>query len=224
MDKQDDLLDSQGSRGSGSSLRATYNSGQEKYVEKESQRANRKHRCSIEREALKEEPIHPGAHGGELLGETSPTQQMTMCTHSKSSLNNNNPRGLVLGSHRVGLGKVASGKSGPVLRLPFRGHDESETSTNQGLFLELLNFIGNVNDMIHKVTLENAPGNNQMTTPIDESSDFSKKEQMAVVLRYVDRRGIKLVLTSTLNEINDSIIYETAQEMKLHIYMLASTM
>ncbi|XP_051120412.1 uncharacterized protein LOC127244118 [Andrographis paniculata] len=100
--------------------------------------------------------------------------------------------------------------------LPFRGHDESENSTCRGLFLEALSLLGSANESIHNVILRNAPKNNQMVSPsiqkgivncflneilksifeeidsdafallVDESSDVSKKEHMAVVLRYVD--------------------------------------
>ncbi|KAK9047973.1 hypothetical protein SSX86_033065 [Deinandra increscens subsp. villosa] len=103
--------------------------------------------------------------------------------------------------------------------LPFRGHDESETSLYRGHFLELLKVMGEINEEIGKVTLNNAPKNSQMTAPaiqkdicycfaqevlkmifeelgddvfsilVDESRDVSKKEQMAVVLRYVDKLG-----------------------------------
>ncbi|XP_021997455.1 zinc finger MYM-type protein 1-like [Helianthus annuus] len=104
--------------------------------------------------------------------------------------------------------------------LPFRGHDESEKSLYKGHFLELLKLLGEVNESIRKVILENAPKNSQMTSPqiqkevincfaqevlkqifeeldddvfsilVDESRDCSKKEQMAVVLRYVDKLGV----------------------------------
>jgi hypothetical protein len=104
--------------------------------------------------------------------------------------------------------------------LPFRGHDESETSLNQGLFLGHLEFLGDQNEMARKVILDNAPRNCQLTSPriqkditncfveevvksiideigngvfallVDESSDISRKEQMATVLRYVDARGL----------------------------------
>ncbi|XP_024990565.1 zinc finger MYM-type protein 1-like [Cynara cardunculus var. scolymus] len=57
--------------------------------------------------------------------------------------------------------------------LPFRGHDESEMSISKGMFLETLALIGDCNEDV-----------------VDESSDVSKKEQMTVVLRYVDARGI----------------------------------
>ncbi|KAK1369055.1 zinc finger MYM-type protein 1-like [Heracleum sosnowskyi] len=100
--------------------------------------------------------------------------------------------------------------------LPFRGHDESEKSFHRGHFLELMKYTQNQNEGVRKVTLKNAPGNSQMVSPkiqkdichcfaqeilksilseigdhvfallVDESSDVSKKEQMAIVLRYVD--------------------------------------
>ncbi|KAJ0968084.1 hypothetical protein J5N97_025001 [Dioscorea zingiberensis] len=103
--------------------------------------------------------------------------------------------------------------------LPFRGHDESSSSSSQGNFLELLKFMGNLKQEIKDVTLENAPKNAKLISSdiqkdiinaaatktinmivkdigdalfsilVDESSDISMKEQMAVVLRYVDKKG-----------------------------------
>ncbi|XP_076926157.1 uncharacterized protein LOC143589218 [Bidens hawaiensis] len=103
--------------------------------------------------------------------------------------------------------------------LAFRGHDESEESLYRGNFIEFLKVFGELSEEIGKVILGNAPGNNQMTSPsiqkelcncfaeevlkrifeelnddvfsilVDESRDISKKEQMAVVLRYVDKLG-----------------------------------
>ncbi|KAG7583845.1 Ribonuclease H-like superfamily [Arabidopsis suecica] len=104
--------------------------------------------------------------------------------------------------------------------LPFRGHDESEKSANRGNFVELLKYTADQNEVVSKVILDNAPGNNQMTSPkiqkdivhcfaeevvksiieeidhdvfgllVDESADVSDKEQMAVVFRFVDKNGI----------------------------------
>ncbi|KAI3690317.1 hypothetical protein L2E82_48297 [Cichorium intybus] len=104
--------------------------------------------------------------------------------------------------------------------LPFRGHDESATSLHRGQFLETLKLIRKFSSEVREVTLENAPGNNQVIAPkiqkhiaycfsqeilkavfdglgkdvfallVDESNDVSKKEQMAVVLRYVDGFGL----------------------------------
>ncbi|XP_076921231.1 uncharacterized protein LOC143582593 [Bidens hawaiensis] len=103
--------------------------------------------------------------------------------------------------------------------LAFHGHDESEESLYRGNFIEFLIVFGELSEEIGKVILGNAPGNNQMTSPsiqkelcncfaeevlkrifeelnddvfsilVDESRDISKKEQMAVVLRYVDKLG-----------------------------------
>ncbi|XP_070660515.1 uncharacterized protein [Malus domestica] len=103
--------------------------------------------------------------------------------------------------------------------LAFRGNDESEHSSNHGNFLELLQFLADHNEDVKAVTLKNAPENHKLTSPdiqkdivnacatetiktiikdigtslfsilIDESRDVSTKEQMAIVLRYVDKNG-----------------------------------
>ena len=99
----------------------------------------------------------------------------------------------------------------------FRGHDESSKSRNQGNFLELLKLLASYNDEVAKVVLENAPQNCKYTSHqiqkellqilssrvkksireeigdfkfciiVDEARDESKKEQMALVLRFVDK-------------------------------------
>ncbi|GKE58689.1 zinc finger MYM-type protein 1-like protein [Tanacetum coccineum] len=61
-----------------------------------------------------------------------------------------------------------------------RGRDERVGSKNRGNFLEILNLLGSYNEEIASIVLENAP---------DEASDESKKEQMAIVLRFVDNKG-----------------------------------
>ncbi|CAN1142139.1 Zinc finger MYM-type protein 1 [Linum perenne] len=106
--------------------------------------------------------------------------------------------------------------------LLFRGHDESEDSPNRGLFLSLLEFYASDIEHVKSVVLGNAPKNLQMTSPdiqkdivhalaletsklitkdigddffailADESRDVSVKEQMGVVLRYVDGKGCVL--------------------------------
>uniref|UniRef100_A0A2N9GI12 TTF-type domain-containing protein n=1 Tax=Fagus sylvatica TaxID=28930 RepID=A0A2N9GI12_FAGSY len=102
--------------------------------------------------------------------------------------------------------------------LAFRGHDESSDSSDKGNFLELLQFLADHNESINEV-IQNCPKNNKLTHPniqkdivnaaacettnaiikdldngffsvlVDESRDTSIKEQMAVVLRYVDKKG-----------------------------------
>ncbi|KAM5582361.1 hypothetical protein ABKV19_002668 [Rosa sericea] len=103
--------------------------------------------------------------------------------------------------------------------LAFRGHDESDNSSNQGNFLELLQFLADHDEEVRAVALKNAPENLKMTSPIiqkdivnaaavettnaiirdmdnalfsilvDEARDVSIKEQMAVIFRYVDKNG-----------------------------------
>ena len=105
------------------------------------------------------------------------------------------------------------------LGLAFQGHDEFEDSSNQGNFLELFKFLASHNDKIQGVVGQNAPENLKLTSPeiqkdivnaiaietvnaiihdigdalfsilVDESRDISMKEQMAVVLRYAEKRG-----------------------------------
>ncbi|XP_026431207.1 zinc finger MYM-type protein 1-like [Papaver somniferum] len=101
----------------------------------------------------------------------------------------------------------------------FRGYDESKSPRNRGNFIELLKFSATLNENVNSVVLENTPGNAKYTSPsvqkeilsiisnrvgskireeignakycilVDESRDASKKEQMVIVLRYVDMYG-----------------------------------
>nr|XP_033514414.1 zinc finger MYM-type protein 1-like [Nicotiana tomentosiformis] len=105
------------------------------------------------------------------------------------------------------------------LGLSFRGHDESQSSTNRGIFLELLQWYRDIDRDIGSIILENAPRNEIMCSPsiqkdivdacaketitaiiedldvdffgilVDESKDISHKEQMTLVLRYVNKEG-----------------------------------
>ncbi|XP_058739937.1 uncharacterized protein LOC131612140 [Vicia villosa] len=103
--------------------------------------------------------------------------------------------------------------------MPFRGSDESLNSLFKGPFLELVDTLKEINPEIASV-INCAPGNNLMTSPkiqkdlaaacaceitqqiicdiaddvfcvlIDESGDVAGKEQMAVVIRYVNNEGL----------------------------------
>ncbi|XP_021769731.1 zinc finger MYM-type protein 1-like [Chenopodium quinoa] len=107
--------------------------------------------------------------------------------------------------------------------LAFRGHDESDESYNRGNFLELLKWLGEKVEEERQHTLENAPKNCQMIAPsiqkdiinccakettrctieevgddyfailADESSDVSQKEQLSLVLRFVNRDSGKVM-------------------------------
>jgi hypothetical protein len=102
---------------------------------------------------------------------------------------------------------------------PFRCHDESLDSINQGNFLEMVKLIAFYDAEIGEVVLGNTPHNAKYTSPsiqkeilniiasnvqreirkeigdakffllVDESRDESKREQMAVVIHFVDRKG-----------------------------------
>ncbi|KAL4602860.1 hypothetical protein ACB092_10G083500 [Castanea dentata] len=103
--------------------------------------------------------------------------------------------------------------------LAFRGHDESQGSSDKGNFLELLQFLGDHNesikevmqntwkncklthhdiqkDMVNAIAHETSKaiiedlGNGFFSILVDESRDISAKEQMALVLRYVNKQGI----------------------------------
>ncbi|XP_024042864.1 zinc finger MYM-type protein 1 [Citrus clementina] len=101
----------------------------------------------------------------------------------------------------------------------FRGHDESKKSLNRGNFLQLLKAFASNNEKIAEVILDKAPKYASYISPniqkeilhvfsmkvkkaireeirdakfyliVDESRDESKKEHMAVVLRFVDKDG-----------------------------------
>ncbi|CAO2170109.1 unnamed protein product [Urochloa humidicola] len=104
--------------------------------------------------------------------------------------------------------------------LPFRGHDESKESYNRGNFIEFRDCLAEHDPKLGKAVGENGADNSCLLSPdiqrdivecfanevlhsileelgndvfcllVDESRDVSCKEQMAVVLRYVDKHGI----------------------------------
>ncbi|XP_060201355.1 uncharacterized protein LOC132629917 isoform X3 [Lycium barbarum] len=134
------------------------------------------------------------------------------------------------------------------LGLPFRGHDESISSTNRGIFLELLQWYGAMNQEVGSIILQNAPKNEMMCCPkiqkdivdacaketikaiiedldgdyfgilVDESKDISHKEQMALVLRYVDKKGEVIERFVGIVHVNDT----SARSMKETIYSFLS--
>ncbi|XP_057250623.1 uncharacterized protein LOC104908187 [Beta vulgaris subsp. vulgaris] len=103
--------------------------------------------------------------------------------------------------------------------LPFRGHDEKESSLSRGNFVSLLTLLSQHDPEYSKVVFKLVPGNCQLTSPVvqkdiinacakettkailedmnggffailaDESADVSDKEQMALCLRYVNKKG-----------------------------------
>lgn len=118
--------------------------------------------------------------------------------------------------------------------LPFRGNDESNESINRGNFLKLLQFLAEHNEKINKVVLKNAPENLKLISPriqsdivntiaietanaiirevgdslfsvlVDEARDVSVKEQMAVALHFVDKRGFVVERFIGIVHVNDT--------------------
>ncbi|XP_047257523.1 zinc finger MYM-type protein 1-like [Capsicum annuum] len=114
------------------------------------------------------------------------------------------------------------------------GHDESESSLNKGNFIEALSWLADRYDDIKPYVLEKTPKNNKMishdiqkdivtackietikaiindldgdffTLLVDESRDVSRKEQMAICLRYVDKRGFVIEAFIELVHVKDT--------------------
>ncbi|XP_059436118.1 uncharacterized protein LOC132169045 [Corylus avellana] len=110
-------------------------------------------------------------------------------------------------------------QSGHIDKIVEKGHDESSGSKNQGNFIELVKLLESYNDDVAGLVLENAPKNAKYTSPkiqkeilhiiankvrdairkeigdakfcilVDEARDESKREQMAIILRFVDKDG-----------------------------------
>ena len=73
--------------------------------------------------------------------------------------------------------------------LAFPGHDESEDSSNQENFLELLRFLADHNEDIKIVTLRNALENNMMISPAiqkDIVSAAAVETSNAIIMELVD--------------------------------------
>ncbi|TYI13908.1 hypothetical protein ES332_A08G090900v1 [Gossypium tomentosum] len=109
----------------------------------------------------------------------------------------------------------------------FRGHDESSGSKNRGNFLELLSLLASYDEKVEDV-LKSAPQNASYTSStiqkkilqiyanrvrnvireeigdrkfriiVDEVRDESKKEQMAIILRFVDKQGQNVIFNVLL--------------------------
>ncbi|KAM3307981.1 hypothetical protein P3S67_009728 [Capsicum chacoense] len=68
--------------------------------------------------------------------------------------------------------------------LPFRGHDESESSSNQDYFLGFLRWHGDNHPDVGKVILEKAPQNDTLTCPMIQKVivNACAKETLKVII------------------------------------------
>ncbi|XP_015158564.1 uncharacterized protein [Solanum tuberosum] len=129
----------------------------------------------------------------------------------------------------------------------FCGHDESEGSEYKDAFLELLKWYGDRSFDVGRVILGNAPQNDMMICPtiqkdiveacakettkaiikeldgdyfgilVDQSKDVSHKEQIALILRYVNKSG--MVIERFLGIVH---VYDGASNMQGEINGLKS--
>ncbi|XP_073057048.1 uncharacterized protein [Primulina eburnea] len=127
--------------------------------------------------------------------------------------------------------------------VPFRGHDESSNSSNRGNFLEFLDIVALYNDEL-SCAIEKAPKNAKYTCHdiqkqilhmfsirmkniireeivgskycivVDEARDESKREQLSIVLRFVDKDGCIQERFFGLVHVSDT----TALTLKIAIY------
>jgi hypothetical protein len=131
----------------------------------------------------------------------------------------------------------------------FKGHDEGPNSKNRDNFLELIKLVSTYNNNVADAVLENAPGNAKYTSHhvqkdilyvltkrvqdtireeignsnfciiVDETQDKSKREQMAIILKFVSKDGfiqerlfdIVHVKDTSASTLKDSISYVLSQ-------------
>ena len=125
----------------------------------------------------------------------------------------------------------------------FRGYDESSSVRNRGNFLEMIELLATYCDEVAKVVFENSPYTSRYTSPkiqkeilhiipskvrkyvreevgnskycinIDEPRDESKREQMAIVLRFVDKDGFIQKCFLDLVHVKDTVVTTLKQEI-----------
>ncbi|XP_058725535.1 uncharacterized protein LOC131596814 [Vicia villosa] len=127
--------------------------------------------------------------------------------------------------------------------MAFRGHDESSTSLNKGNFREMVDWVKSQNEQVrdafdrggknctmtcgdiqkelatccaHEVTkvIMEELGDRQFSVLIDESRDISIKEQMAVMLRFLNDKGSVVERFIVLHHVKDT----TSESLKSALY------
>ncbi|XP_074326606.1 uncharacterized protein LOC141664549 [Apium graveolens] len=132
--------------------------------------------------------------------------------------------------------------------VPFRSHDESLNSSSKGHFIEIIKSYAGLNEEIAKVVLENAPkhamyiapsiqkeileiiaakirnkirgetGDAKLCILVDESLDVSHKEQMTIIIRFVDEGGFVQERYFKIVSVKDT----TSLNLKKHICLVLS--
>ncbi|XP_039036804.1 uncharacterized protein LOC120173794 [Hibiscus syriacus] len=103
--------------------------------------------------------------------------------------------------------------------LTFRGHDECDELSNNGNFLELLNWIAEKNDDVGNVVLKNAPKNNQMIAPLiqKELINCCAKETTKVIVEDLGYDGASN-MKGELNGLKTLILRETQSAYYIHCF------
>ena len=99
--------------------------------------------------------------------------------------------------------------------LAFHGHDESEDSSNQGNFLELLRFLADYNEDIKAVILRTAPENNMLISPEiqkDIVSAAAVETSNAIIMELGDVFFLFLLM--------NLVTYQQRNKWRLHCGML----
>ncbi|XP_022853559.1 zinc finger MYM-type protein 1-like [Olea europaea var. sylvestris] len=119
----------------------------------------------------------------------------------------------------------------PLQGCAFKGHDESSSLLNRGNFIELMKAFAKMNIEIGEVVLDKAPQDATYTIPnvqkeilhimanrvrqmiheelgencfcilVNEAQDESKREQMAIILRFVNNDGIRIECFFTIKSV-----------------------
>ncbi|KAG6655724.1 hypothetical protein CIPAW_05G235700 [Carya illinoinensis] len=111
----------------------------------------------------------------------------------------------------------------------FRGYDETLDSKNRANFMEMLKLLASYNDKVGKLVLENAPkssknkihedvGDSRFCIIVDEARDEFKKEQMAIILRFVDVDGFMQKRFFDLVHVKDTLALTLKNEIFTVLY------
>ncbi|XP_047270393.1 uncharacterized protein LOC107874154 [Capsicum annuum] len=93
--------------------------------------------------------------------------------------------------------------------LPFRGHDESESSSNQGYFLIFLRWHRDNHLDVGKVILEKAPQNDTLTCPMIQNDIVNACAKQTLKVIIADLNGDYFAIAKTHVEVEDFFYHVT---------------